>query len=90
MCVGIDALTITVAEADRSEVMGPGVRRDDDNELLPLFAGRVARVAGGLALGFQRRFAGGGFFLFAGGCGYGFLGFLRSLLRVAGELRSLA
>src|SRR3954451_12709768 len=61
--------------------------------LLPLLAGGVARIAGGLALGFQRRFAGGGFLLFAGGGGRRFfgeprlLGFLRSLLGLARELR---
>src|ERR1700754_149870 len=77
--------------ADRSEAMGPGLRRDDE-KLLPLLAGGVAGVAGGLALGFQRRFAAGGFFLFAGGGRSrflgeaGFLGLLRSLLGVAREL----
>src|SRR6185295_14129082 len=61
--------------------------------LLPLLAGGVAGVAGGLALGFQRGLAGGGFLLFAGGGQSGFLGqprlldFLRGLFGFAGEPR---
>src|SRR5205085_8385084 len=39
----------------------------NDGALLPLLLARgVAGVAGGLALGFERHFAGGGFFLVAG------------------------
>src|SRR4051812_18474938 len=63
------------------------------NLLLPLLlAGGVAGVAGGLAFGFERHFAGGGFFLLAeklsrGFCGEPFfLGLLCGPLGLAGFL----
>jgi len=53
--------------------------------LFPLLAGRIARVARGLALGFERHFPGGGLFLFACQlcCG------LRRFLGLAGYLLGL-